>query len=136
MRDPGNQQDKEPTPDQGWGFCWDDPSQINCNRVIRDVEDHRAVAVSLLTEEYCVDKLEANLNVEQPTVRREEYEDLLGMSNVFCVGQNATAPVGGHFLYETADGNGTFREVTDEGQRIRLMASERVLPLPPEFCHS
>ena len=136
MRDPGNQQDKEPTPDQGWGFCWDDPSQINCNRVIRDVEDHRAVAVSLLTEEYCVDKLEANLNVEQPTVRREEYEDLLGMSKVFCVGQNATAPVGGYSLYETADGNGTFREVTDEGQRIRLMASERVLPLPPEFCHS
>ena len=100
------------------------------------MEDHRAVAVSVLTEEYCVEKLEANLRVEQPTVQREEYEDLLGRSKVFCVGQNATAPVGGHSLYETADGHGRFREVTDERQRIRLMVSERVRPLPPEFCDS
>ena len=125
MRQPGIHQDKEPSPDQGWGFCWDDPSQINCNRVIRDVKDHRAVAVSLLTEDYCVDKLEANLKVEQPTVRREEFENLLGRSKVFCVGQNTTAHVGGHSLYETADGHGRFREVTDEKHRIRLMVSER-----------
>ena len=100
------------------------------------MEDHRAVAVSVLTEEYCVEKLESNLKVEQPTVQREEYEDLFGRSKVFCVGQNATAPVGGHSLYETADGHGRFREVTDERQRIRLMVSERVRPLPPEFCDS
>ena len=126
VRDPGTDEDVEPTPAQGWGFCWDDPSQINCNRVIHDVTDHRAVAVSLLAEEYCVDKLEDNLKVEQPSVRREEYEDLLGRRKVFCVGQNATANVSEHSFYETGDGRGRFRKVTDEKKRIRLMVNARI----------
>ena len=126
VRDPGTKEDVEPAPARGWGFCWDDPSQINCNRVIHDVTDHRAVAVSLLAEAYCVNKLEDNLKVEQPSVRREEYEDLLGRRKIFCVGQNTTANVNEHPLYETGDGRGRFKEVTDERKRNRLMVSARI----------
>ena len=133
VRDPGAKEDVEPTPARGWGFCWDDPSQVNCNGVIRDVTDHRAVAVSLLAEEYCVDKLEDNLKVEQPSVRRKEYEDLLGGRKIFCVGQNTSANVDKHSLYETGDGRGRFREVTDEKKRVRLMVNTSFLPSPVEI---
>jgi hypothetical protein len=38
-----------------------------------------------LTDNYCVDKLEANLIVEQPGVPRPTYDPLLAKSGVFCV---------------------------------------------------
>ena len=121
MRDLGSNEDSEPTHDGGWGFCWDDPSQINCNRIIHIVRDHRAIAVKLLSKEYCVDKLEDNLKVEQPLVQREEFADLFGTHKVFCIGQNMTVNISGHSLYETHDGSGRFRKVTDKRNRTLLM---------------
>ena len=73
-------------------------------------------------KEYCVDKLEDNLKVEQPSVRREEYEDLLGRHSVFCLGQNTTADAKGVALYEVGDGTARrFREVTGERKRNKYL---------------
>ena len=49
-RDPGVDEDVEPSPAKDWGFCWEHASQDNCNSEIKDVINHRAVAVSLLRQ--------------------------------------------------------------------------------------
>ena len=80
--------DTEPTYRKGWGFCSDAPIQESCNSVIPDIPDTSDIPTSILTDNYCVDKLEANLIVEQPGVPRPTYEPLLSKSGVFCVGRN------------------------------------------------
>jgi hypothetical protein len=70
VRAPGVDQNKEPTATSGWGFCWKDDSQKYCNDYIPDKVNSTAVKATRLRETYCVDKLEANLRVEQPGVHR------------------------------------------------------------------
>lgn len=58
----------EPSYNKGWGFCSDAPIQDSCNTVIPEVTDTSDIATTVLTDEYCVEKLEANLVVEQVIV--------------------------------------------------------------------
>ena len=75
-----------------------------------------------------MDKLEDNLKVEQPSVRREEYEDLLGRHSVFCLGQNTTADAKGFALYEVGGGTARrFKEVTGERKRNQYLVSAPIL---------
>ena len=55
----------EPSYNKGWGFCSDAPIQDSCNTVIPEVPDTSDIPTTVLSDEYCVEKLEANLVVEQ-----------------------------------------------------------------------
>ena len=61
----GIDQQIDPSFNRGWGFCSDAPIQSSCNSVIPEVFDTADIATSVLEDKYCVDKLEANLKVEQ-----------------------------------------------------------------------
>ena len=82
--------DENPEPGfrSNWGFCSEDPFQINCTNTIPDVEDLSDLPTAILEDPFCVDKLEANLAVEQPNVKREEFDPLLPKNKVFCAGRN------------------------------------------------
>jgi hypothetical protein len=59
-----------------------------------------------LTDNYCVDKLEANLIVEQPGVPRPTYDPLLAKSGVFCVGRNHSKKFGEDLFFIQAGVDG------------------------------
>ena len=93
-RPQGVDKDTEPEFTKGWGYCSQDPAYENCNKRrggVAKSENSTAVAVSVLAEKYCVDKLEANLKVEQKGVDKAEYSQLSASNKIVCVGrQNET----------------------------------------------
>jgi hypothetical protein len=109
VREPGVFKDTEPTPTSGWGFC----SKDNCNGYVATVTDPSAVKVDILNERYCVDKLGDNLRVEQPSVKREEYENLLGGAKAICIGHNTTRDFNRDVFYEIDD-SGAFKKVSSQ----------------------
>ena len=120
----------EPEPSRGWGFCSQRPEFKQCNERILNNDAYRDSSrkqVNLLEEDYCVDKLEANLKVEQRGVPRSEYSQLRQENRVLCVGQIhrrgdgedlfyrkvSGSNAGADFIQETADGDGG--RTTSEG---------------------
>jgi len=99
-RPPGVDEDEDPTPSKGWGFCLDDESQKSCNTQIRSKENPRDFKVDILSDQHCVDKLEANLKVEQPNVLRESYDPLIEKSGLICIGRNHTRNEGSNLFFK------------------------------------
>jgi len=91
-RDPWNDENQEPKPDSGWGFCGEDDYQKECDaeKEISDVLDTSLYPVNILHEEYCFKHLKKNLAVELPEVVLEDENNYLGNHNIICVGKNIT----------------------------------------------
>ena len=90
VRRSGVEENTEPQPTKGWGFCSNDPWQKHCNGEIQLVTDMLPRKASMLTDRYCVEALKDNLQVEQPDVTQPEYDPLTKQHKVFCVGKNHT----------------------------------------------
>ena len=112
-RKAGIENDAEPTPTSGWGFCWNDTSQEACNEFVNDGKaDPRAFRVSILNESLCVEQLEENLKVEQPAVQRSEFEHLQ-RAGLFCVARKEAENFANHKFYLSEDeGNDWYRAMT------------------------
>ncbi len=83
----------------GWGFCSTAPSQSHCTSEIPDTIDSTPTEVSLLSNDYCVQMLEANLKVEQPGVQKSEYQNLQSRNGIVCIGQNYSRNFDQHGFY-------------------------------------
>jgi len=88
-RDPWLEENKEPQPDEGWGFCGEEDYQQNCNGFITKVIDTSLMPVSQLDKSYCVRELKKNIEKELPGVPEEDYNDL-GKTKLVCIGKNIT----------------------------------------------
>ena len=86
-RSQGVTRDTEPEPTKGWGFCSQSPEYRSCTKFVHKVEDSSRKRVSILDESYCIDKLEANLKVEQQGVEKSRYSNLTQDNHIICVGQ-------------------------------------------------
>ncbi len=113
-RRPGVDVDSEPKSNSGWGFCSGDKSQRFCNQEVPSgYSDSTAFAVQLLTDDYCVKELGANLAVEQPNVKEREYRDVRDKYGVICVGKNHT-----HEYDEDL-----FFQISGKSRRYRMLES-------------
>jgi len=90
-RNPWEDENKEPKPDSGWGFCGEEDYQKNCSSEteIEDVLDTRLMQVSQITDDFCIRQLKKNIEKELPGVPEEDYNDL-GKSKLICTGKNVT----------------------------------------------
>ncbi len=122
-RPPGVDDNTEPGYSSGWGFCSSDPSQSKCTEAIVDFgEDTHAMPVDILDVEYCEDKLGDNLRVEQPEVRREEYEDLRDRWSLVCIGRNHSYE-GKEDLFVVKKSTSDYYALLDK-QKARLIGEE------------
>lgn len=112
----------------GWGFCSSAPSQSHCTSEIPDTIDTSPTEVSLLNNDYCVQKLEANLKVEQPGVQKSEYLNLQSRNGIVCIGQNYSRNFDQDGFYTNINSNkftklenseGLIQLVTQNGQLKR-----------------
>lgn len=128
-RKQGIDTNSEPTYRSGWGFCSNATNQKSCNEEIDHSEDTKDMSTSILEDKYCVDKLEANLLVEQPKTKRESYDPLLEKSNVFCVGRNYTRNFKEDLFYKV---DGTKNVVTNPTQEMirQLSTKGKINPHP------
>ena len=99
IRRSGIKENIEPEPTKGWGFCSNDPWQKHCNGEIQILTNTTPFKTSMLNDNYCVEALKDNLDVEQPDVTRSEYDPLLKQHKVFCVGKNHTHSFKNAFFY-------------------------------------
>lgn len=95
----GVTKNSEPGPTKGWGFCSQDPAQNHCNGEIKIVTDIAPKLTSILTDQYCVNALKDNLDVEQPDVTQSEYDPLQRQHQVICAGRNHTRSLNKDFFY-------------------------------------
>ena len=87
-RPPGVFKNEIPTADSGWGFCSNDASQVKCNKHVgRNIEDDTPYGVTFLRDQFCVDKLKDNLQVEQPKELDDKFKGKVDNSQTVCVGQ-------------------------------------------------
>lgn len=89
-RKPSTDIDTEPTANSGWGYCSEADNMKQCNEYIDSSPDVSDYATTVLEDHYCVNKLAANLKVEQPSANLEEFNPLLTQNSLFCVGRNYT----------------------------------------------
>ena len=61
--------------------------------------------VSILKTDYCKDKLENNLKVEQPKTKRRDFEDLNEGKGVICIGRNYSRNFHSDMFFEKAGEN-------------------------------
>ena len=110
-RPQGVDEDTEPGHAKGWGFCSQDPAYKDCTKLVGDSkknEDSSAIPVSVLAESYCVDKLEANLRVEQKGVDRDKYAKLSAQNKIVCIGhQNSTNTFAKDLFYQRQQKQGS-----------------------------
>ena len=87
IRQPGVSENKRPQSNSGWGFCSTDDSQKECNGAITSEEENsKPHEMIFLEDQYCLDKLEANLKVEQPD-ELKDFTNKIKQSKTFCMGQ-------------------------------------------------
>ena len=97
----GVAKDTEPEFTRGWGYCSQDPVYRDCNKRVGDkLENSSAIRVSILEESYCVDKIEANLKVEQEGVEKIRYSQLSAQNKIICTGKNSTSQFAKDIFYQ------------------------------------
>ncbi len=112
------QEEVEPEPNKGWGFCSHAPDQRYCNEVTpADQTNTTAFRVDPLSKDYCVTELGANLADEQPDVKYEEYQNVEEDYGIFCVADNHTH-IYANDLYFEIDTNGGFEIQTAKQEYI------------------
>ena len=90
IRRSGVNENTEPEPNKGWGFCSNDRWQKHCNGQIQLVSNMSPMKTSILSDPYCIDELKANLEAEQPNVKQKEFDPLQRQHKVICAGRNKT----------------------------------------------
>ena len=123
-RAPGVDKNTEPTSDSGWGFCSDDETQKHCNEEIPDKKNQTAIRVQVLDSNFCNDKLENNLKVEQPETRRNDFENMREKSGVICIGKNITHPYGDDvFVYRSGNKYSSFKGAEKDIEKMTQNSS-------------
>lgn len=81
-------QNQQPQPNSGWGFCSTDASQEYCNKgkiksFKRNDTPHK---VTFFSDEHCLKQLERNLRVDQPGSEKG-FEEKMPPLGSFCTGK-------------------------------------------------
>ncbi len=116
-RAPGVDDDEEPGPTKGWGFCSGEESQKHCNEETPEKQNTTAYRLGILNSAFCKLQLGKNLRVEQPEVKPDEYVDIEGKAGLFCVGRNYSH----HFekdLFYQRTGDGHFSKVSWSDKQV------------------
>ena len=116
----------EPAPDAGWGFCGDDEMQSECNSHISSIVDTRLFPINHLNDKHCVEQLRLNLEYELPGIPEKDYADL-EKSKIVCVGQNVTHTK--DFDICILDKNGSCGEAKSEESIIKELTSQHDLEM-------
>merc|ERR1711915_188018 len=122
-RDPHEAEDSEPEPTFGWGYCGDDEFQAQCNTYRNDYVDTRKKSVTRLNEQFCIDRLRENMQVEFPMVSESEYSSLDDM-NVLCVGKNDTNELEESPAYQQLGEGDQFDPVPLDTEKRKLILAE------------
>ena len=87
-RPPGEFVNKIPTADKDWGFCSSAEDQDMCNKHVTNTKvDDTPYQVNLLKDEYCFEKLKANIEVEREGEIIDGLKEKIDKAQTFCVGQ-------------------------------------------------
>ena len=118
VRDPMHDENSEPEYEKGWGFCSEDQDQETCNDKINDDEiDLESFPVSQLSNNYCLEQLMLNLNIEQPEVKLEEVKHF---PKLFCTGRNFSLQNDDHHFVQKKSG-GSFHKLKYDNRLRKLL---------------
>ena len=107
VRGPMHDDNSEPEYEKGWGFCSEDHDQETCTDVVVDEIDLQSFPVSQLSNDYCLEQLMLNLNIEQPDVT---LDDVKPFPKQFCTGRNISIDKNDNNCFQKKP-DGTFKKL-------------------------
>ncbi|XP_071747792.1 uncharacterized protein [Lepeophtheirus salmonis] len=119
IRDVGSVGTPKILPQSGWGYCSLDSYVSQCDKfdLFWNKVNPEAIKVDLLPGDVCDEMLGANLRVEQPHIKVEEFTGSKEKYSVFCAGQTHKYHYEMDSFFKKSS-SGSFTEVNSTNERI------------------